>query len=75
MDKIYDRMDFWWRALPLRKQRKYILCFFAGYALLTTGVLLKIQTDARKEPRVGMEYIERPAGLQDTLLTILKDKK
>lgn len=76
IDGFYDRMDNRWRAMPVGKQRRYTLYFFAGYFLLTVGVLLKVWVDTCSSAhQSGMKSIERPSHLQDTLLTILKDKK
>lgn len=42
-----DNLDSHWQKLPPGKQRKWIICFFAGYLLLTAGVILTIWHDAR----------------------------
>ena len=83
MDRYFNKLDKRWRALPVGKQHKYTLYFFIGYLLLTAGVILKVWYDAGKSDNgLVIEHIENPvlkksespARLQDTLLTILKNK-
>lgn len=83
MDRYFDQLDERWRALPVRRQHRYTLYFFIGYLLLTAGVIAKVWYDAGKSSgRMVIEHIEnpvlqkkeRPASLQDTLSTILKNK-
>ena len=81
MDKWFEKLDERWRTLPLRKQHKYTLYFFAGYMLLSAGVIFKVWYDTSKSNNdMVIEHIENPvlkkkespALLQDTLSTILK---
>lgn len=83
IDKWFDRPEESWQALPLYKQQRYILYFFGAYLLLTAGVIFKVFYDtARPEQSMNIEHIknpvfkkkESPEFLQDTLVTILKDK-
>lgn len=83
MDKWFEKLDERWRTQSLRKQHKYTLYFFAGYLLLTVGVIFKVWYDASKSNNdMVIEHIENPALkkkgspalLQDTLSTILKNK-
>lgn len=83
MDPYFDRLDEKWRALPIRKQHLYALCFFVGYLLLTAGVVFKVWYDTGKpnndmhiEPIENpvLEKKERPANLQDTVTTIINNK-
>ncbi|MEC3880276.1 nitrogen regulatory IIA protein [Parapedobacter sp. 10938] len=89
IDRLMDRLDERWRALPRRKQRRYTICLFAGYLLLTAGVIAKLRYDTGKPGNILQpEHIvspinpinpilqknEKPASLQDTSITILKDK-
>jgi hypothetical protein len=82
IDKWFDRQDNSWRALPLYKQRRYTLCLFLVYLLLTAGVILKVCYDMAKPDNrmvIGhMEYPvrskESPASQGGTLSTILKEK-
>lgn len=81
MDKWFEKLDERWRTLPLSKQHKYTLYFFAGYLLLTVGVIFKVWYDASKSNNdMAIEHIENPVLkrkgsptlLKDTLSTILK---
>lgn len=83
IEKWLDKLDDSWRALSLNQQHKYILYFFAGYALLTTWVVLKVCFDmAGSDNNIEIGHIENtplkdkehPACGQDTLSTILKNK-
>ena len=83
IDRFYDDLDERWRALPLRRQRRYALYFFAGYLLLTTGIVAKVWYDTRQaKNNMRIEHIEnpvfkknkRPAKLQDTLPILLKSR-
>ena len=78
--KRFEKLDKRWRTMPLSKQRKYTLYFFAGYLLLTAGVIFKVWYDANKSNSdMVIKHIENPvfkkrgpALLQDTLSTIFK---
>jgi hypothetical protein len=81
MEKWFDKLDERWRVLPLYKQHRYTLYFFAGYLLLTAGVILKVWHDAGKSNNgVLIEHIENPVlkktapagSVQDTTSIILK---
>lgn len=83
MNSYFDKLDEKWQALPIRKQHLYALCFFVGYLLLTAGVVFKVWYDAGKsnidmhiEPIENpvLKKKERPAILQDTVITILNNK-
>lgn len=83
MDKWLHSLDERWRALSIKKQRRFTLYFFAGYLLLTAGVIFKVCHDAGKPNKcISIEHIENPvlkkkespASLPDTLSTILKNK-
>ena len=83
IDKYFDKLDKLWRALSLRKQHQYTFYFFVGYLLLTVGVIFKVWYDTSKTSNdMVIKHIENPvlkqnespARLQDTVLTILKNK-
>lgn len=83
MDGYFDKLDERWRALPVGRQHKYTLYFFIAYLILTAGILSKVWYDARKpDKNMVIEHIEnpvlkkkeRPAILEDTLSTILKNR-
>lgn len=42
-----DKLDGQWRKLPAGKQRKYVILFFAGYLLLTGGVIMTVWYDSK----------------------------
>jgi len=82
IDKWFDKQDKSWRALSLGKQRRYTLCLFLVYLLLTTVVILKVWYDmAKSSNRMIIEHIDSPARKKessasqvDTLSTKLKEK-
>lgn len=83
MSEWFDRLDQRWQVLPVRKQHRYTLCFFTGYLLLTIGVIFKVGLDTtRSDNDMVIKHIENPAlkkkespaTIQDTLITILKNK-
>jgi len=62
MDKWVDKQDKRWQALPIRKQHRYALYFFAVYLLLTAVVIAKIWDDAGTSQKgMVIEPIENPA--------------
>lgn len=79
----FDKLDGQWRAMPARKQHRYTLLLFAGYALLSVIVLLKVCYDvAKSDNTLTIEHIENPINRknnssvspQDSINTILKRK-
>lgn len=82
IDKWFDKQDKSWRALSLDRQRRYTLCLFLAYLLLTVVVILKVCYDmAKSDNRMVIEHIDNPAGKKespasqlDTLSTKLKEK-
>ncbi|GIQ60971.1 hypothetical protein Flavo103_41070 [Flavobacterium collinsii] len=83
MSEWFDRLDERWQALSVRKQHRYTLYFFTGYMLLTVGVIFKVCLDtAKSDADMEIKHIENPvlkkkespALIQDTLITILKNK-
>ncbi|MFH6958556.1 nitrogen regulatory IIA protein [Flavobacterium aquidurense] len=82
IDKWFEKQDKSWRALSLDRQRRYALCLFLVYLLLTAVVILKVWYDtAKSDNRMVIEHIdnpvrkkESPAPQLDTLSTKLKEK-
>lgn len=79
----FDKLDEQWRALPLKKQHRYTLLLFAGYALLSIMVILKVCYDVGTSGNdMTIEHIENPVIQQnkssvlpqDSISTILKRK-
>lgn len=78
----FDKLDGQWRAMPARKQHRYTLLLFSGYAILSVAVLLKVCYDvAKSDSTLTIEHIENPirqnkssVSLQDSMTTILKRK-
>ncbi len=82
IDLFLEQLDKKWQALPLRKQHRYILCFFIGYLVLTTGVVFKAWYDTSRSKNImRIEHITNPvlkkdkktASLRDTLEQIRKE--
>lgn len=79
----FDELGSRWEKLPIEKQHKYLLYFFAGYLLLTIAVIVNVWTDtAGSENHLNIGHIETavpsekksPAQLRDTLEIILNNK-
>lgn len=79
----FDKLDGQWRAMPVKKQHRYTLLLFAGYALLSIIVLIKVCYDvAQPDNTLTIEHIENPingqnkssVSPQDSINIILKDK-
>ena len=78
----FDKLDGQWRAMPVKKQHRYTLLLFLGYALLSVVVLLKVCYDvAKSDNTLTIEHIENPirqnkssVSPQDSMTTILKRK-
>jgi len=63
IERYLDRLDEKWQALPIKKQRLYILLFFILYALLSIGILFKVSRDLKNNTKtVAIEHIENPIG-------------
>lgn len=78
-----DKFDKHWGALTLKKQHRYTLMLFAGYALLSIIVILKVCYDVGKSGgAMRIEHIENPvirqnkspASTPDSNSIILKNK-
>ncbi len=83
ISKWFDRLDEQWRELPLKRQHRYTLLLFAGYALLSLVVILKVCYDvAQSNNKITIEHIENPVirqkkspvSPQDSISKILKNK-
>ena len=79
----FDKLDGQWRAMPVKKQHRYTLLLFLGYALLSVAVLLKVCYDvAHSDNTMTIEHIENPingqnkssVSPQDSINKILKHK-
>lgn len=63
IERYFDRLDEKWQALPIKKQRLYILLFFILYALLSIGIIFKVSQDLKNNTKtVAIEHIENPIG-------------
>ncbi|MGX1754548.1 MULTISPECIES: nitrogen regulatory IIA protein [unclassified Sphingobacterium] len=78
-----DKLDGQWRTMPVKKQHRYTLLLFLGYALLSFVVLLKVCYDvAQSDNTMTIEHIENPINRQnkssvspqDSINKILKRK-
>lgn len=83
ISKWFDRLDEQWRDLPVKRQHRYTLLLFAGYAVLSLVVIAKVCYDVGKsDGKLTIEHIENPlikqkkssASPQDSITTILKRK-
>jgi len=61
IDESFDSLDNRWRALPLRKQHRYILLLFMAYLVLTIGIIIKVGYDVKMSKKESsIEPIENP---------------
>lgn len=83
ISKWFDRLDEQWQQLPVKRQHRYTLLLFAGYALLSLVVMLKVCYDvAQSNNKITIEHIENPVirqkkspvSPQDSISKILKNK-
>ncbi|MBT2559819.1 nitrogen regulatory IIA protein [Pedobacter sp. ISL-68] len=78
-----SRIEQRWSKLSERKQRRFIVLFFAGYLLITACVIATVWFDAKTERRTrknGIEHIQNPIlkrenQLGDSSSIILKNKQ
>ena len=78
-----DKFNEQWQSFPLKKQQRYMLLLFAGYALLSVVILVKVCYDVKNSGNgMRIEHIENPViqqkkspvTPQDSIRTILKRK-
>jgi hypothetical protein len=70
------RLEKRWQKLSARKQRKYVILFFAGYLLVTGCVVLKVWYDAKADMTTqtpGTGHIRNPVVEQKNPGLLLKD--
>lgn len=66
IDGFFDRLDKCWRALPVRKQKRYTLYLFLGYFLMTTGIIVKVGYDmVGTKNEIRIEHIDSPILKKD----------
>ncbi|WP_313380459.1 hypothetical protein [Proteiniphilum saccharofermentans] len=70
----FDKLNGQWRAMPVRKQQRYILLLFSVYAVLSVVVLVKVCYDvAKPDNTIEIDHIENPVIRQDNSSVIGKD--
>lgn len=78
-----NKLNEQWRTLPLKRQHRYMMLLFAGYALLSIVVIGKVCYDVGNSSNgIKIEHIENPVihinkspvYLRDSISTILKHK-
>ena len=61
VNESFDSLDNRWRALPLRKQHRYILLLFMAYLMLTIGIIIKVGHDVKMSKKESsIESIDNP---------------
>lgn len=61
IEKWLDGLDKRWDAMPLKKQQRFLRCFFTGYVLLTAWIIFQVCLDtARAAESIPMDHIENP---------------
>ncbi len=60
IEKYLNQLDSRWQDIPISKQRKYIVYFFAGYLVLTVAVICKVCYDTKRDNRIKIGHIENP---------------
>ena len=75
VNRHLNTFHHWWQALPQPRQNRYVLCFFAGYLLLTTAVVLSpFFNDGKALKHIQKVLPENPATVTDSLVKTLKRK-
>ena len=65
----FDKLDEQWRDLPVKRQHRYTLLLFAGYAVLSLVVIAKVCYDVGKsDGKLTIEHIENPLIKQKKVL-------
>jgi hypothetical protein len=65
IDQWLEGLDKNWEAMPVKKQHRVILYFFAAYVTLTTISILNVcrgKADAGNNP--AAQHIQNPAGFE-----------
>ena len=91
MENLRTNIDLWlvkidegWRALPLKKQYKYILYCFISYLILTVSITLSVWFETGKHSsKLDVERIENAlfkkkestASLRDSMLLLITNRK
>lgn len=84
IDMWCTKIDARWKALPLKKQYRYILYCFISYLILNIGVTLTVWFKMGKaNNNLDVEHIENPVVkknestilLRDSLLLIIKNRR
>ena len=71
-----ERLEENWIALPRIRQRKIILYFFLGYALITAAVIVQVWYEARKpEKDIQIEHINPLPKKKESATTEAKTKE
>lgn len=79
------RLEERWQKLSARKQKKFVILFFAGYLLVTGCVVMTVWYDAKNETRkqnLVKDHILNPAlkhkeygsALKDSSSTFIKNQ-
>lgn len=75
INRLLNALNLRWQALPQAKQNKYVLCFFAGYLLLTIAVVLSpFFNDGKALKHIQNTLHENPSAVTDSLVKTLKRK-
>lgn len=70
----FDKLNGQWRAMPVKKQQRYMLLLFSMYALLSIIVLVKVCYDvAKPDNTIRIDHIENPVIRQGKSPVIRKD--
>lgn len=70
------RVEHRWQRLSARKQRQYVILFFTGYLLLTSGVVMTVWYDAKTaaaRQKPAIDHIHNPVVKQHTSRSDIKD--
>lgn len=70
------RLEERWHKLSARKQRKFVILFFAGYLLITGCAVLKIWYDAKTDkikPKSVTDHIRNPIVGEQKSGSLIKD--
>lgn len=74
IDQFVKELELRWAGISVKKQQRYTLSFFTGYALLTVGIIIHvIYQTGRPSENVRIEHIKNPMEKIEKSKIVLKD--
>ncbi|MGE6394250.1 nitrogen regulatory IIA protein [Chryseobacterium scophthalmum] len=74
IDQFVKELELRWASIPVKKQQRYTLSFFSGYAMLTVGIIFHVIIYQTGKPRENVRIEKSKIVLKDSLSVNLKNK-